>query len=95
MLTVAGTSGSLQGGVLLLTVYGLGLAVPFIAVGFGFTRALAAFKRLQRHYRLIERAGGALLIAMGTLLLTGYLFVLNIYAQHALAWLHLAWWKSL
>lgn len=95
VLTVAGATGSLQSGVLLLTVYGLGLAAPFIAVGFGFTRALATFKRLQRHYRAVERSGGVLLVGMGVLLLTGYLFVLNIYAQQALTWLHLGWWRSL
>jgi cytochrome c-type biogenesis protein len=95
ILTVAGATASLQSGVLLLTVYGLGLAAPFIAVGFGFTSALGAFKRLQRHYRAIERVGGALLIAMGALLLSGYLFVLNIYAQKALSWVGLDWWTSL
>jgi len=95
ILTVAGATGSLKSGVLLLAVYGLGLAAPFIAVGFGFTRALGAFKRLQRHYRAIERVGGLLLIAMGALLLSGYLFILNIYAQKALSWLGLDWWTSL
>ena len=95
ILTVAGASASLQSGVLLLAVYGLGLAVPFIAVGFGFTRALGAFKHLQRHYRTVERFGGLLLISMGVLLLSGYLFVLNIYAQHALSWAHMDWWKNL
>ena len=94
ILTVAGATASLQSGVLLLAVYGLGLAAPFIVVGFGFTRVLAAFKRLQRHYRTVERIGGLLLVAMGALLLSGYLFILNIYAQHALTWLHLDWWKS-
>jgi cytochrome c-type biogenesis protein len=94
ILTVAGATASLQSGVLLLAVYGLGLAAPFIAVGFGFTRALGAFKRLQRHYRAIERGGGVLLIVMGGLLLSGYLFVLNIYAQKALSWLGLDWWTS-
>src|SRR5712692_4484046 len=95
ILTVAGASASLQSGVLLLAVYGLGLAVPFIAVGFGFTRSLGAFKRLQRHYRMVERFGGVLLVTMGVLLLTGYLFIVNIYAQHALSWAHLDWWKNL
>ena len=95
ILTVAGASASLSTGVLLLAVYGLGLAVPFVAFGFGFTRALGAFKRLQRHYRAIERVGGVLLVAMGALLLSGYLFIINIYAQHALTWLHLDWWRSL
>jgi cytochrome c-type biogenesis protein len=95
ILAAASASASLQSGVLLLAVYGLGLAAPFAVVGFGFTRALGGFKRLQRHYRVIERLAGLLLLAMGGLLLSGYLFLLNIYAQHALAWLHLDWWKSL
>ena len=95
VLALAGASGSLQSGVLLLVIYGLGLAVPFLAVGFGFTGAVGGFRRLQRHYRAIEMVSGVLLIAMGGLLLSGYLFLLNIYAQHALEWLHLAWWQSL
>jgi len=95
ILAAASASASLQSGVLLLAVYGLGLAAPFLVVGFGFTRALGGFKRLQRHYRAIERLGGLLLIAMGGLLFAGYLYLLNIYAQHALSWLHLDWWKSL
>lgn len=95
VLTVAGASASLQSGVLLLAVYGLGLAAPFVVVGFGFTRALATFRRLHRHYRAVERVGGAFLAAMGALLLSGHLFVLNVYAQHALTWLHLEWWQTL
>jgi cytochrome c-type biogenesis protein len=94
ILALAGSSGSLRSGVLLLSVYGLGLAVPFLVVGFGFTQLFIALKRVQAHYRAIEAVGGLLLVAMGSLLLTGYLFLLNIYAQHLLAWLHLAWWTS-
>jgi cytochrome c-type biogenesis protein len=95
ILTLAGTSASLQSGVLLLLVYGLGLAVPFLVVGLGFTRALGTFKRVQRHYRVIEASAGLLLITMGGLLLSGYLFLLNSYAQRALDALGLAWWNSL
>jgi cytochrome c-type biogenesis protein len=95
ILVLAGTSGSLETGVLLLAVYGLGLAVPFIVVGLGFTRALAAFKRIERSYRLIQIGAGALLVLMGSLLLTGYLYVLNVYAQRALRALGLDWWTSL
>ena len=95
VLALASTSASLQSGVLLLVVYGLGLAVPFVAVGFGFTRVVGGFRRVQRHFRVIEAIAGVLLLGMGVLLLSGYLFLLNIYAQHGLAWLHLAWWKSL
>lgn len=95
ILALAGASGSLKSGVLLLLVYGLGLAVPFIVVGFGFTRTLGAFKRVQAHYRPIQATAGVLLVVMGALLLTGYLYLLNVYAQRALSALNLDWWTAL
>ena len=95
ILVLAGASGSLPSGVLLLLVYGLGLALPFLVVGFGFTRALGAFRSLQRHYRVIQGAAGLLLVTMGALLLTGNLYILNAYAQRALRALGLDWWSSI
>lgn len=95
ILTLAGASASLGSGVLLLAVYGLGLAVPFVAVGFGFTRTLGAFRRVQAHYRAIQASAGVLLVLMGGLLLSGYLYLLNVYAQRALSLLGLDWWTSL
>jgi cytochrome c-type biogenesis protein len=95
ILVLAGTSASLGAGVLLLIIYGLGLAVPFVAVGFGFTRALAAFRRIERSYRVIQASAGALLVIMGSLLLTDRLYVLNVYAQRGLRALGLDWWTSL
>jgi cytochrome c-type biogenesis protein len=94
ILVLAGASGSLPSGVLLLAIYGLGLALPFLAVGFGFTRALSAFRRVQRHYRAIQAAAGVLLVAMGGLLLSGYLYILNVYAQRVLRVLGLDWWSA-
>lgn len=94
ILALAGAAGSLQSGVLLLLVYGIGLAIPFLAVGFGFTRALAGFKRVQRHYGAIQATAGVFLVAMGGLLLSGYLYLLNVYAQRALSALGLDWWTA-
>jgi cytochrome c-type biogenesis protein len=95
ILVLAGASASLPSGVLLLAVYGLGLAIPFLVVGFGFTRALSAFRRVERHYRAIQASAGLLLVAMGGLLLAGYLYLLNVYAQRALRAAGLDWWTSL
>lgn len=95
ILVLAGSSGSLGSGVTLLGVYGLGLAAPFLAVGFGFTRALGAFKRVQRHYRGIQITAGLLLVSMGALLLSGKLYLLNAYAQRILRSLGLDWWTGL
>lgn len=95
ILVLAGASASLSTGVLLLLVYGLGLAVPFLVVGLGFSRTLGVFKRVQRHYAAIQMSAGVLLVAMGGLLLTGYLYLLNVYAQRALTALGLDWWSAL
>jgi cytochrome c-type biogenesis protein len=95
ILVLAGAGGSLPSGVALLAVYGLGLAVPFLLVGFGFTRALSAVRRVQRHYRAIQATAGLSLVAMGALLLSGYLYLVNVYAQRALRVLGLDWWTSL
>jgi cytochrome c-type biogenesis protein len=95
ILVLAGASGSLPSGVALLAVYGLGLAAPFLLVGFGFTRALSAVRSVQRHYRVIQASAGVLLVGMGALLLSGYLYLVNVYAQRALRALGLDWWTSL
>jgi cytochrome c-type biogenesis protein len=95
ILVLAGANASLPSGVLLLVVYGLGLALPFLLIGLGFTRALGAFRRVQRHYRTIQAAAGVLLVAMGGLLLSDRLYVVNVYAQRALRFLGLEWWTSL
>jgi cytochrome c-type biogenesis protein len=95
ILVLAGATASLSSGVLLLLVYGIGLAVPFLVVGFGFTRILAGLKRVHRYYRAIEASAGVLLIGMGVLLLSGYLYIVNVYAQRTLRALGLDWWTSL
>lgn len=95
ILVLAGSSASLGSGVALLGVYGLGLAVPFLAVGLGFTRAFGAFRRVRRYYRAFEVVAGVLLVSMGALLLSGKLYVLNAYAQRTLRSLGLDWWTSL
>jgi cytochrome c-type biogenesis protein len=95
ILVVAGASASLPSGVVLLAVYGFGLAAPFLLVGLGFTRALSSFRRIQTHYRALQASAGLLLIAMGTLLLSGYLYLVNVYAQRLLQALGLDWWTSL
>jgi len=95
VLVLAGATASLTSSVLLLGVYGIGLAVPFVVVGFDFTRLLGAFRRVHRYYHAIEATAGLLLVAMGVLLLSGYLYIVNVYAQRALRTLGLDWWTSL
>jgi cytochrome c-type biogenesis protein len=71
-------------GALLTTVYCAGLGIPFILAGLGFRRALGAFEVVKRHYRLVVRGGGLLLIVVGVLLFTGEWTTLSIDLRDAL-----------
>lgn len=71
LLTYAGATGSLARGASLLFVYSVGLGAAFVATALLYCRAYGSFAWLRRHGVAITRTGGALLIAMGALLLTG------------------------
>ncbi|MGW1178178.1 cytochrome c biogenesis CcdA family protein [Kitasatospora sp. NPDC002543] len=60
-----------QRGALLTTFYCLGLGVPFIVAAVAFRRALGAFGWVKRHYPLVMRIGGGMLVVVGLLLVTG------------------------
>ena len=81
ILTLAGIQGDLLYGALLLAVYSLGLAIPFLITALAFSRATTAFGAIRRHYRVITAIGGGILIAMGVLILSGGFTELNIWAQ--------------
>ena len=81
VLTLAGIQGETLYGAFLLAVYSLGLGLPFLLTAVAFSRATSAFAVIKRHYRLIVAGGGAILIAMGVLILSGGFTELNIWAQ--------------
>ncbi|MBD0736316.1 cytochrome c biogenesis CcdA family protein [Streptomyces sp. CBMA29] len=58
-------------GALLMAFYCAGLGVPFIVAAIAFRRTLGAFAWVKRHYVWVMRAGGAMLVAVGVLLVTG------------------------
>lgn len=58
-------------GALLTLAYCLGLGIPFIVVAVAFRRALSVLKVVKRHYALVTRIGGLLLVGVGILLVTG------------------------
>ena len=58
-------------GALLTAAYCLGLGIPFVLTGLAFRRALGAFAVIRRHYALVMRIGGGLLVAVGLLLVSG------------------------
>ena len=58
-------------GITLVIAYCLGLGLPFVLLAFGSARAVRGLGWLRRHTRAIQIGGGALLIGVGLLLLTG------------------------
>jgi cytochrome c-type biogenesis protein len=80
VLTLAGIQGETLYGAFLLGVYSLGLALPFLLTALAFSRATNAFAAIRRHYRAIVAGGGAILIAMGVLILSGGFTDLNRWA---------------
>jgi cytochrome c-type biogenesis protein len=67
----AGTGGGSLRGVVLTLAYCAGLGVPFVLIAVLATRAVRGLGWLRRHTRAIQIGGGALLIGVGLLLLTG------------------------
>ena len=87
ILVLAGAQETVFKGVLLLAVYSLGLAVPFLLTSLGVDRFLAFYTRFRRHLHTVEVISGVLLVAVGVLifmnnlkLLSGYLSFLNRFA---------------
>ncbi|MGI8425804.1 MAG: cytochrome c biogenesis CcdA family protein [Actinomycetota bacterium] len=72
VLGLAGATQTAWKGALLLAIYSLGMAVPFLLMALAYTRAGATFRFLTKHALGIERTGGGLLVVMGVLLVTGY-----------------------
>ena len=71
ILGFASQEDTLAKGVLLLAVYSLGLAVPFLLTSLLMERFLKFYSRFRSHMHALEVASGGLLIALGILLVIG------------------------
>lgn len=64
-------AGTAVRGVLLVAAYCLGLGIPFVLLALGARWAVRSAGWLRRRGRAIQLAGGALLVVVGVLLVTG------------------------
>jgi cytochrome c-type biogenesis protein len=71
VLTLSTTSGSAGRGAVLSFAYSLGLGIPFLLAALGLRRALGVFTFARLHAQVIMRIGGALLVAVGVLQVSG------------------------
>jgi cytochrome c-type biogenesis protein len=79
ILGFAAAQDSVYKGILLLAIYSLGLAVPFLMTSLGIERFLSFYSRFRSHMHAVEVASGALLIALGFLLVFGRFTLLASY----------------
>ena len=71
ILVVASQEENVVRGIVLLTVYSLGLSVPFLLTSLLMERFLKFYSRFRSHMHALEIASGGLLIALGILLVIG------------------------
>lgn len=71
ILAAAAATGTVAWGAVLLTLYSIGLGIPFVLLALGFTRAQRSLGWLRRNGRRIEIAGGAMLVLVGVLFVSG------------------------
>jgi cytochrome c-type biogenesis protein len=79
ILIHASASQSFATGILLLTIYSLGLGVPFFLSSLAFNSFLSAFERIKRYMRVITLVSGLFLIGIGILYLTDTFKEINSY----------------
>jgi cytochrome c-type biogenesis protein len=91
VLTLASNQHSVAKGSALLLIYSAGLGVPFVLAGLGVVRLQGAFGWIKAHYRGINIASGALLVAFGVLLFTNRMTLIashlvSFFESHGLGW---------
>jgi len=79
ILVLAATEESINKGILLLTSYSLGLALPFIMSGYLIQRFLIFSKNFKKNINIVSKTGGIILLITGVLILTNQLQALGYY----------------
>jgi cytochrome c-type biogenesis protein len=70
ILLLASSSATVAQGALLLMVFSLGLAIPFLLVAAGISSASSAISRFSKYFKYVEIVSGTFLILLGLLLVT-------------------------
>ena len=84
ILTLAAVESSIGKGILLLSFYSLGLAIPFILSGYGISKFLAFSKNFRKNIKIVSVTGGVILLMTGILILTNKLQALGYFILEAI-----------
>lgn len=79
ILIYAGSSGSAASGMLIMFIFSIGLAVPYILVGLFMDKILFGLTKISKYMRTISNILGTIMIIFGILLLTDrYSYIVGI-----------------
>ena len=79
ILAIASTEENIFKGVIMLSFYSLGLAIPFVLSGFLIQKFLLFSKNFKKNINLVLKIGGTVLLITGVLILTNQLQILGYY----------------
>ena len=79
IIALSATEATVGKGVLLLSFYSLGLAIPFILSGYYMNQFLISKKGFGKYYGRITKTGGTILLITGILILTNQIQVISYY----------------
>ena len=79
VLALASLETTLMKGIILLSIYSIGLAIPFILSGLFITKFLVFSKKTRIHIVKIQKISGYILLVTGVLIVTGKLQTLGVY----------------
>ncbi len=76
ILTYAGTLDRVNQGVFLLSVYSLGLGIPFLATALGINQFWRFFGGIKKYLRILDVAAGIILVILGAMIFTNKLILI-------------------
>jgi cytochrome c-type biogenesis protein len=79
ILALSATEASVGKGILLLSFYSLGLAIPFIFSGYYMSKFLTTRKGFNKYYGIVTKIGGSILLITGILIATNQIQVISYY----------------
>ena len=79
IITLSASEATISKGIILLSFYSLGLAIPFILSGYYMSVFLNSKKSFSKYYGVITKGGGLVLLLTGILIITNQIQVISYY----------------
>jgi len=84
ILLLASTGATALEGALLLAVFSLGLAIPFLIIAFSVSKSERYLQKIAKYLNIVSIIGGIFLIILGILVLTGNMSIFLSWSYQAL-----------